>query len=232
MLPIDDEFDGDVTAAGGDALRTRLQAAAREAGVFAPHAPTEFGGLGLNMVDRAGVFEEAGYSLFGPMALHIAAPDEGNVHLLAHVASEAQTRTFPRSAGTRRGAVGVRDDRACTGAGADPSALATLATKVDGGWLVNGRKWFITGADGAAFFIIMARTSGKPGEAGGATMLLADAGTEGLEVGRHLETVDKSMIGGHCVVDVHRRIRIRRWRARAGSTRDSAMHRSGSAPPA
>ena len=200
VLPIDDEFDGDVTAAGGDALRTRLQVAAREAGVFAPHAPTEFGGLGLNMVDRAGVFEEAGYSLFGPTALHIAAPDEGNVHLLAHVASKAQRERFlgPLARGEVRSAFAMTEP--APGAGADPSALATLATKVEGGWLVNGRKWFITGADGAAFFIIMARTSGAPGEAGGATMLLADASSEGLQVGRHLETVDKSMIGGHCVV--------------------------------
>src|SRR5215213_3225511 len=94
VLPVDDEFDGDITAAGGDSLRATLQAAARQAGVFAPHAPQEYGGLGLGMVDRAGVFEAAGYSLFGPSALNIAAPDEGNVHLLAHVASEAQKERF------------------------------------------------------------------------------------------------------------------------------------------
>ena len=86
------------------------------------------------------------------------------------------------------------------GAGSDPSALATRATKVDGGWVISGRKHFITGADGAGFFIIMARTSGEPGSAGGATMFLSAADAPGLEVGRHLGTMDLGMIGGHCEV--------------------------------
>ncbi len=71
VLPLDDEHDGDIEAAGGEPVRARLQAAAKEAGVFAPHAPVDCGGLGLGMVDRAPVFEEAGYSLFGPVALNI-----------------------------------------------------------------------------------------------------------------------------------------------------------------
>ena len=200
VLPDDDAFDGDISAAGGDTLRLRLQDSARAAGVFAPHAPIEYGGLGLDMVDRAAVFEEAGYSLFGPTALNIAAPDEGNVHLLAHVASPDQQDRYldPLARGQVRSAFAMTEP--APGAGADPAALATTATRVDGGWLVNGRKWFITGADGAAFFIVMARTSGEPGQPGGATMLLADASTPGLMVGRHLSTVDRSMLGGHCEV--------------------------------
>ena len=90
------------------------------------------------------------------------------------------------------------------GAGADPSMLTTRATKVDGGWVVEGRKWFITGADGAGFFVTMARTSGEPGGAGGATMFLMPADTEGVEVVRHVGTVDKAMLGGHCEVAFHR----------------------------
>jgi alkylation response protein AidB-like acyl-CoA dehydrogenase len=64
--------------------------------------------------------------------------------------------------------------------------------------VLNGRKWFITGADGAGFFIVMARTSGEPGQGGGATMFLAPADSPGLEVVRHVSTVDRSMVGGHC----------------------------------
>ena len=78
--------------------------------------------------------------------------------------------------------------------------LMTSATKVEGGWLVNGRKVFITGADGAGFFIIMARTSGEPGDLSGATMFLAPADTPGIDVVRHIGTVDRSMLGGHCEV--------------------------------
>lgn len=203
VLPIDDEFDGDIEAAGGDDLRLRLQSEARQAGIFAPHAPVEFGGLGLGMVDRSAVFEEAGYSLFGPLALNIAAPDEGNIHLLDHVATQAQRDRYlePLVRGAVRSAFAMTEP--APGAGSDPSALLTRATKVDGGWVVNGRKWFITGADGAHFFITMARTKGEPGQpvaGGGATMFLMPADTPGLEVVRHVGTVDKSMVGGHCEV--------------------------------
>ncbi|MDQ6523450.1 acyl-CoA dehydrogenase family protein [Nocardioides sp. LHD-245] len=200
VLPLDDEYDGDITAAGGDEVRGTLQAAARAAGVFAPHAPVELGGLGLNLVDRAPVFEEAGYSLFGPLALNIAAPDEGNVHLLDQVAVGSQRDRFlaPLARGQVRSAFAMTEPS--PGAGSDPTALATTAVKVDRGWAVSGRKWFITGADGASFYITMARTSGETGDAGGATMFLMPADTEGISVTRHLASLDTSMIGGHCEV--------------------------------
>lgn len=200
VLPVDDEHDGDCEAAGGEALRLRLQALAKDAGVFAPAAPREHGGHGLGMVDRSAVFEEAGYSLFGPMALNLGAPDEGNVHLLEHVATEEQRRRYlaPLARGDVRSAFAMTEP--APGAGADPTALATRAVRADGGWVVDGTKRFITGADGAGFFIVMARTSGEPGSAGGggATMFLVPAETEGLAVGRHLRTTDRSMLGGHC----------------------------------
>lgn len=174
--------------------------------MLAPHAPVDCGGLGLNMEVRAPIFEAAGRSLFGPLALNINAPDEGNIHLLDHVATAAQRRQYlePLARGAVRSAFAMTEP--APGAGADPTMLATRAQKVDGGWVLNGRKWFITGADGAHFFIVMARTSGKPGGAGGATMFLAPASTPGVTVVRHVETVDRSMLGGHCEMtfqDVH-----------------------------
>ncbi len=168
--------------------------------MFAPHAPIEYGGHGLGMSDRAPVFEAAGYSLFGPTALNIAAPDEGNVHMLAHIANPEQKQRYlaPLARGEVRSAFAMTEP--APGAGSDPSALTTRAVRTDGGWRINGHKWFITGADGASLFIIMARTSGEPGQRGGATMFLAPADSPGIEVGRHLDTLDRSMIGGHCEV--------------------------------
>jgi acyl-CoA dehydrogenase len=198
VLPVDDEHDGDVEAAGGDVLRASLQAEARRRGLLSPHAPIDCGGLGLGMVERTPVFEAAGYSLFGPMALNINAPDEGNIHLLDHVASAGQRDRYlrPLASGSHRSAFAMTEP--APGAGSDPTMLATRARRADGGWVIDGSKWFITGADGAAFFIIMARTSGEPGSPGGATMFLAPASSAGIEVVRHIGTVDKSMIGGHC----------------------------------
>lgn len=200
VLPVEDRYGGDIAAAGGDAVIKELQAAARQAGVFAPHAPVEYGGLGLNMSDRAPVFEAAGYSLFGPAAVNIAAPDEGNVHLLAEVASAEQKARYlaPLAAGDVRSAFAMTEP--APGAGSDPAALTTKAERRSGDWYITGRKWYITGADGAAFFIAMARTSGEPGQRGGATMFLVPADAAGLTVGRHLQTLDRSMVGGHCEV--------------------------------
>jgi acyl-CoA dehydrogenase len=200
VLPIDDEYDGDVAAAGGEALRLRLQDLARSAGVFGPQIPHEYGGHGLGMCERAPVFEEAGYSLFGPLAVHAAAPDEGNIHLLQVVASDDQRDRFlgPLARAEVRSAFAMTEP--APGAGSDPTLLMTQAARVPGGWRITGRKTFITGADGAAFLIVMARTSGEPGGAGGATMFLVPAESPGLEVGHHVRTMDRSMLGGHCEV--------------------------------
>jgi acyl-CoA dehydrogenase len=154
----------------------------------------------VGMVDRAPIFEAAGFSLLGPLALNINAPDEGNVHLLDHIASPSQRDRFlrPLTQGACRSAFAMTEPP--PGAGADPSALMTRAEKAGGGWLVTGRKWFITGADGASFFIVMARTSGEPGDIGGATMFLMPADSDGLAVVRHIGTIDRSMLGGHCEI--------------------------------
>ncbi len=120
--------------------------------------------------------------------------------MLAHIANPEQKQQFlePLARGDVRSAFAMTEP--APGAGSDPSALATRAVRGEGGWRINGQKWFITGADGAGFFIIMARTSGEPGQRGGATMFLAPADTPGIRVERHIETLDRSMIGGHCEV--------------------------------
>ena len=184
-----------------DRVRSDLQRAARDAGVFAPHASPEFGGHGLDMRGRAAVFEEAGYSLFGPLALNIAAPDEGNVHMLEAIADEDQKERYlaPLAAGDVRSCFAMTEPS--PGAGSDPDALRTRAERVPGGWRIEGRKWFITGADGAAFAICMARTTGEPGDRGGATMFLVDADNPGMRIGRHIPTLDESLYGGHLEIE-------------------------------
>jgi acyl-CoA dehydrogenase len=81
------------------------------------------------------------------------------------------------------------------GAGSDPSALATTAVKDGNHWVINGDKWFITGAHGASFAIIMAK-----GEDGAATMFLADMDQPGIEIVRTMDSLDQAFAGGHAVV--------------------------------
>jgi acyl-CoA dehydrogenase len=182
------------------ALRSRLQGEAREAGLLAPHAAREYGGLALGLVEQSVVFEEAGYSLLGPLALNCAAPDEGNMHLLEKVANEEQKERYlrPLVAGAIRSCFAMTEPP--PGAGSDPSALATTATRVDRGWQIDGHKWLITGAQGAAFTICLARTSNSSDSSDGATMFLVDAENPGFSVIREMPTLDHAMIGGHCEV--------------------------------
>lgn len=200
VLPVENQYAGDIVAAGGDDLRRELNAQARAAGIFAPHAPVELGGLGLNMSDRSPVFTAAGHSTFGPVALHLGAPDEGNVHMLSQIASPEQKDRYlaPLAKGEIRSAFAMTEP--APGAGADPNALRTNAVRVAGGWKLNGVKRFITGADGAGMWIIMARTRGEPGDRGGATMFLAPGDAPGISVDRYVHTYDRAMIGGHCEV--------------------------------
>jgi acyl-CoA dehydrogenase len=182
-----------------DALRVRLQDAARAAGVLAPQAPAEFGGGGADFPATALLLEAAGYSPLGPLAMNCAAPDEGNMHLLAMVGSAEQKERYlrPLAAGQMRSCFAMSEPP--PGAGSDPSALRSTAHRQPGGWVLNGDKHFITGADGAGFAIVMARAQGA-GAPEGATMFLVDAGNPGWQVGRRMRTIDAGTVGGHCHV--------------------------------
>jgi len=182
-----------------DALRVRLQDAARAAGVLAPQAPSEFGGGGADFPTTALVLEETGYSPLGPLATNCAAPDEGNMHLLAMVGSAGQQERYlrPLVAGQVRSCFAMTEPP--PGAGSDPAALSTTAQRQDSGWVLNGDKHFITGADGAGFAIVMARAEG-PGAPEGATMFLVDADNPGWQVGERMRTIDAGTVGGHCHV--------------------------------
>ena len=141
------------------------------------------------------MFEEAGYSLLGPLAMNIFAPDEGNMHLLEMVATPEQKDRWlrPLARGEIRSCFCMTEP--APGAGSDPSALNTTAVQDGNHYVINGTKWFITGADGAGFAIIMAK-----GEDGNATMFLADMDTPGIEVVRAMNSLDSAFPGGHAVV--------------------------------
>ncbi len=183
----------------GEGLRLDLQALARAEGLLAPHVSVAAGGLGLSHVGKALVFEEAGTSLLGPLALNIAAPDEGNMHLIDVVGTPAQKARWlhPLAAGTIRSCFCMTEPP--PGAGSDPAALATTA-RLDGShYVIDGTKWFTTGAQGAGFAIIMAKITGAEGRA---TMFLADMDQPGIRVERQMDSLDSSFPGGHAVVRI------------------------------
>src|SRR6201994_3744935 len=125
VIPLEEKHRGLASAE----VRAELQRAAIRAGLFAPHVPAEYGGLGLDMRNRAPVFEEAGYSPLGPVALNIAAPDEGNMHLLEAIATPQQKERWlrPLAAGAIRSCFCMTEPS--PGAGADPGMLQTIAAQ-------------------------------------------------------------------------------------------------------
>lgn len=188
--------EADVVAEPGrlETIRAELQQAARAAGVFAPRVPVEYGGLGLDWRDSALVFEAAGRSLLGPQALNCSAPDEGNMHLLHAVGTPEQKARYyaPLARGDVRSCFAMTEP--APGAGSDPSMLLTRAVRDGSEWVIDGDKWFISGAQGAAFAICMARTEVGP------TMFLVDAGNPGFQILALTPTLDHAFPGGHCEV--------------------------------
>ena len=176
-------------------LRQELVSLAKNAGLLTPHASQKHGGLGLSHVAKAVIFEESGYSRLGPIAMNIHAPDEGNIHLMEQVANPVQQKRWliPQIEGKLRSCFAMTEP--APGAGSDPSMLLTSAVKDGKDYIINGRKWFITGADGSDYVIIMART-----EDGQATMFLSDMDTPGIEIERNMDSMDQCFAGGHSVL--------------------------------
>ena len=138
-----------------------MRVAAKDWGLWLPHMPKEFGGMGLGHVAMAAVSAEAAKSAFGPYALNAQAPDEGNMHTLLHWANAAQKEQYlrPLCEGVVRSCFAMTEPEV---AGSDPTLIQTRAVLDGDEWVVNGHKWFISGASGAKFAILIARTEDQP----------------------------------------------------------------------
>src|SRR5947209_12421391 len=183
-----------------DELLAGVRQKARDQGLWAPQLPREYGGLGLETLALCVVFEEAGYSPLGPLALHCAAPDEGNMHLLLRAATPGQRVKYlePLARGAVRSCFAMTEP--APGAGSDPTMMRTRAERQGDRWIINGHKWFTSGAKGAAFAIVAAVTDPGVSARQGVTLFLVEAGTSGYEIVRTIPTMGSGGPGGHCEV--------------------------------
>ena len=172
---------------------------AKKAGLWAPQSPKEFGGMELPVVAWAAVYEEAARSIFGPLAINCMAPDDGNMNLLAKAGTPAQKEWFlrPLVEGKVRSAFAMTEPH--PGSGSDPGMMLTRAEKKGDRYIVRGRKWFITGADGAAHFILIARTSDEPRR--GLTGFLYHKDQPGWRIARRIPIMGPEEHGGHCEIE-------------------------------
>jgi acyl-CoA dehydrogenase len=173
-----------------------LRALARAAGVLTPHIASD--GSHLTQRETAVVLRAAGVSPLGPIAVNVAAPDEGNMYLISKVGSpEIKSRFLePLVAGRTRSAFFMTEPAEDGGAGSDPSMMRTTCRLEGNHWVIDGRKAFITGAVGAGIGIVMAKSDA------GACMFLVDLPDPAITVERVLDTLDSSMPGGHAVVRI------------------------------
>jgi acyl-CoA dehydrogenase len=176
-----------------------VQLEAKKAGLWAPQSPKEFGGMALPIVAWAAIYEEAARSVFGALAMNCMAPDDGNMNLLGRIGTPSQQEWWlrPIVEGQVKSAFAMTEP--APGGGSDPSMIRTTAEKVNGKWVIRGRKWFITGGAGAAHFIVIARTSGDARR--GLTAFLYHRDQPGWRIVRRIEIMGPEEHGGHCELE-------------------------------
>lgn len=199
--------DDEVIAVEAELLRTGadlsnellqdLRARAKAAKLWAPTMPKEWGGMGLNIQEIVPIFEAAGRSLLGSMAIHCASPDEGNMHLLHNWANDEQIERYlvPLAKGETFSTFSMTEP--APGAGSDPRMIRTLAVKDGQDWIINGHKWFSTYGEIADFFIIMAITDPDVHPYRGCTLFLAPRESKGIHIVRDVPVMGRKDFGGH-----------------------------------
>lgn len=173
-----------------------LRAKARAQGLWCLQVPRALGGQGLGMAEMAPCYEEMNRSIFGPVVFNSAAPDDGNMMLLAKTATDAQKARWlqPLVEGAVRSAFVMTEPH--PGSGSDPGMMLTRAERRGDRWVIHGHKHFITGADAASHFILVARTSDDTRK--GLTAFLYHRDDPGWEIVRRIPIMGPEEHGGHC----------------------------------
>ncbi|WP_269933002.1 acyl-CoA dehydrogenase family protein [Aminobacter sp. HY435] len=180
-------------------LLATLRAKARSAGLWCLQLKPETGGAGLGKMGMAVCYEEMNRSIFGPVVFNSAAPDDGNMMVLEALATPEQKERWlkPIVEGKVRSAFAMTEPH--PGGGSDPSMIATRAERRGDKYVVTGRKWFITGAEDASHFILVARTSDDPKH--GLSALLFHKDQPGWSIKRRIEIMGPEEHGGHCELE-------------------------------
>jgi alkylation response protein AidB-like acyl-CoA dehydrogenase len=185
-------------------LLRRLQAEVKARALWAPHMPVEVGGMGIGAVGLALLNEIIGRSPIGPIVFGCQAPDAGNCEILHLYGTEEQKRAFlqPNVAGEVRSCFSMTEPEV---SGADPTDLRTTAVLDGDEWVIDGHKWFTTGAIGAAFAIVMAKTDPEAKPHARYSMIIVPTDSPGFRVVRAVPVMGHTRArGGHCEVRYER----------------------------
>lgn len=180
-------------------LERELQGKVKAQGLWAPHLPKDWGGMGIGFIGQALVNEIIGRSVIGPRIFGNAAPDAGNAELLLISATTEQKQQYlgPLASGEVRSCFAMTEPEV---SGSDPTGLRTTATHEGDEWVINGHKWFISGAIGSAFAIVMAVTDTAADSHNRASMILVPTNTPGFNIVRAVGVMGSGGVGGHCEI--------------------------------
>jgi acyl-CoA dehydrogenase len=181
------------------ALEQQLQQKVKQAGLWAPNLPKEWGGMGIGYIGQALVNEIIGRSVIAPRIFGEAAPDAGNAEILIVAANTEQKERYlrPLADGAVRSCFAMTEPEV---AGSDPTGLRTSAERAGDEWVINGHKWFISGAIGSAFAIVMAVTDASAEKHRRASMIIVPTDTPGFDIVRAVGVMGSGGVGGHCEI--------------------------------
>lgn len=204
-------------------LREEIKAQVCEAGLWAPHLPKEYGGMGLDFLAHAYMNEVLAYAVGAAALFGVAAPNSGNETLLLKYGTEEQKEKWlvPLVEGRMESGFSMTEPH---NPGSDPRSIDTSARLEGDHWVINGRKWFTSNGIGAHFFIVMCRVSGSADEM---VQLIVPTSTRGVNVVRGIGIWGQST-SDHCeVVYDNVRVPLENTLGRAGEGHRAAQDRLG-----
>jgi acyl-CoA dehydrogenase len=192
VLPLERDLPADYTVTPEDMADLREQA--REYDIYAPQIDEEYGGMGEDFRDALPVFEQAGRSLLGAPAMRVDAPDEGNMHTLELVGTEAQKEEYlkPLVEGEIRSCFSMTEPM--QGAGSDPKMIQTTAEKDGDEWVINGHKWWSSLASESDILLVMARTDEEAHPYEGCSFFIVPTDANGVDIVRDVPHTGQQLV--------------------------------------
>ena len=226
IIPNEDALRRD--DADAEAMRARIRERVKGEGLWAPHLPREYGGMGAGFLNHAYMNEVLAWSPFSNPLFGVVAPDSGNQTILVKYGTEEQKRRWlePSVRGEIRSCYSMTEPDQ---PGSDPYSIQTRAVRDGDEWVINGRKWFTSGARRAAFAIVMCRTQEDDGEGGARdrmTQIIVPTDAPGFTIVRSVPVWGHD--GDHCeIVYDNVRVPVTNQLGRTGSGHQAAQDRLG-----
>ena len=210
-------------------LREQIKARVWEAGLWAPHLPAEYGGMGLSFLEHAYMNEVLAYAVGAAALFGVVAPNSGNQRILLKYGTEEQKQKWlvPLVEGKMESGFSMTEPH---NAGSDPRSLDTTATRDGDHWVIEGHKWFTSNGIDADFFIVMCRVrddSGEYGRTGEMAQIIVPTSTRGVNIVRGIGIWGRPT-SDHCEVIYEQvRVPLENTLGRVGEGHQAAQDRLG-----